>query len=156
MGQNHSHQPLEPFSNNSIIEERKNKNANTIKMVAEKHATKLQHEYLAIMNDIKNQRDSNNDNNISIKNMNELLDKVRTSNKKIMNGLDNQERTLETSNRLIWYTNQSLDKYKTYDYVVSIILNIFMVIAIISFMYHKKYRQLVIIIVFYLLIKQFL
>jgi hypothetical protein len=152
MGQYHSRPAiLEPLANSSMEQ-----NEKALKMTAEKHAQKLQHEYDTMMNDIKEQRDINNDNNIAIKNMDELLDKVRSSNKKIINGLDKQESTLETSNRMVWYTNQSLDKYKTYDYIVSIILNIFLIIAIISFMYHKKYSQLAIVVIVYLLIKQFL
>lgn len=123
---------------------------------ATNHANKLQSQHDSLLNDIADQQDIKNDNAIALKNMKELLEKVRSSNTEIMNGLDSQESTLETSKRLIWYTNQSLNKYKTYDYIISTLLNLFMIVAIISFIYHKKYIHLGVIIFFYLLIKQFL
>jgi len=166
MGQNHEaflqqfvgmHQPNQTQNTSSINAlQNANNREKGLESVATEHAHKLQSHHDSLINDIEDQKDIKNDNTIALKNMKELFEKVSTANTEIMNGLDSQESTLETSKRLIWYTNQSLDKYKTYDYIISTLLNLFMIVAIISFIYHKKYIHLGIIIFFYLLIKHFL
>ena len=74
------------------------------------------------------------DNRIAIKNMDELLKKYKTSNLKIEDGLDKQEDTLETARRMVWYTNQRMDKVEYYEYFISLVVKMLLVIAIIFFL----------------------
>ena len=109
-----------------------------------------------IIKEIKEHQQIMNDNKIAIRNMDELLEKYRKSNLKIEDGLDKQEDVLETSRRKVWYTNQRMDKVEYYEYFISLIIKILLVIAIIFFLYDRKYGSLTVVIVFYLLIMHFL
>lgn len=124
--------------------------------IADRDNEKFIEKHNELIQEIKEQQKIMNDNNIAIKNMDELLGKYRKSNLKIEDGLDKQEDILETSRRKVWYTNQRMDKVDYYEYFISLIVKILLVIAIIFFLYDKKYGSLTVVIVFYLLIMHFL
>jgi len=133
-----------------------NKERETLEKIADKHTGKLQNIHDRFIHDIKEQKEIENDNKISIKNMRELLDKFQSSNKKIMNGLDDQENVLETSRRMVWYTNQKVGRYRSFDSLIATILKLMLLIAITFFLYDQKYISLTLVIIFYLLIMHFL
>ena len=133
-----------------------NKERETLEKIADKHTGKLQNIHDRFIHDIKEQKEIENDNKISIKNMRELLDKFQSSNKKIMNGLDDQETVLETSRRMVWYTNQKVGRYRSFDSLIATILKLMLLIAITFFLYDQKYISLALVIIFYLLIMHFL
>lgn len=123
---------------------------------ADKHIQNLRSVHDNLINDITEQKHIQHDNEIALKNMRKLLDKLYTSNQKMISNLDRQESTLETSRRKVWYTNQSLDKYRYYSNIITTILRIMLCMAIIFFLYDRKYGSLTIVIITYLLIMHFL
>ena len=133
-----------------------NKEKDTLEKIADKHTAKLANTHDNIIHQLKEQKQIEHDNKIAIKNMHELLDKFKASNNKLENGLDKQESTLETSRRMVWYTNQKVDKYRWYDNLLTTILRIMLAVAIIFFLYDKKYYSLAIVLISYLLIMHFL
>lgn len=132
------------------------KESKTLSNIADKHIEKIAEKHHNLKKEIHEQKNIMKDNRIAIKNMDELLRKYKTSNLKIEDGLDKQEDTLETARRMVWYTNQRMDKVEYYEYFISLIVKMLLVIAIIFFLYDKKYGSLTVVIVFYLLIMHFL
>lgn len=132
------------------------KESKTLSNIADKHIEKIAEKHHNLKKEIREQKNIMKDNRIAIKNMDELLRKYKTSNLKIEDGLDKQEDTLETARRMVWYTNQRMDKVEYYEYFISLIVKMLLVIAIIFFLYDKKYGSLTVVIVFYLLIMHFL
>lgn len=116
---------------------------------------KLQTKHDELIKEIKEQKVNNKSYSIALKNMDELLSKYQTSNNTILSSLDKQEETLETSRRNVWYTNQRIDRLDYYGYFISMVLNILLLIAIVFFMYDKKYVSLVVVIVCAILISRY-
>lgn len=115
---------------------------------------KLQTKHDELIKEIKEQKVNNKSYSIALKNMDELLSKYQTSNKTILSSLDKQEETLETSRRNVWYTNQRIDRLDYYGYFISMVLNILLLIAIVFFMYDRKYVSLVVVLVCAVLISR--
>lgn len=128
----------------------------TLAKVADANIKKLVKRYNQLLDDIKQQKTIKHNNNIAIKNMIELLNNYRTSNEKIFSELDGQEDILETSRREVWYTDQKMDKLNYYGNFINTILKLLIIVAIIFFLYDKKYSSLAIVIICYLLIKHLL
>lgn len=128
----------------------------TLSKIADKHIEKIKEKHDDIKKEIHEQKHIMKDNKIAIKNMDELLRKYRISNVKIEDELDKQQDVLETSRRMVWYTNQKMDKIEFYEHYIRIVVKILLTIAIIFFLYDKKYGSLTVVIVFYLLIMHFL
>lgn len=128
----------------------------TLANIADKHNSKLANKHATLLKEIKEQKQIQKDNDIALKNMDELLRKFKVSNLKIEDGLGKQEDTLETARRMVWYTNQRMDKVDFYEHYISIVVKVLIFIAIIFFLYDKKYGSLTVVIVFYLLIMHFL
>jgi hypothetical protein len=123
--------------------------------VADANIKKLQSKYNELLNEIKEQKGNKKSYSIALKNMNELLSKFNNSNTAIMSSLDKQEDVLETSRRNVWYTNQRIDRLDYYGYFVGMVLNILLIVAIVFFMYDKKYVSLIVVIVSAILISWF-
>lgn len=121
---------------------------------ADANIQKLQTKHDELIKEIKEQKVNNKSYSIALKNMNELLSKYQTSNNAILSSLDKQEETLETSRRNVWYTNQRIDRLDYYGYFISMVLNILLLIAIVFFMYDKKYVSLVVVLVCAVLISR--
>ena len=128
----------------------------TLAKIADKHNSKLADKHATLLKEIKEQKQIQKDNNIALKNMDELLRKFKVSNLKIEDELGKQENTLETARRMVWYTNQRMDKVDFYEHYISIVVKVLLFIAIIFFLYDKKYGSLAVVIIFYLLIMHFL
>lgn len=128
----------------------------TLANIADKHNDKLANKHASLMKEIKEQKQIMKDNRIAIKNMDELLGKYRRSNLKIEDELDKQEDILETSRRMVWYTNQRMDKVEYYEHYINLVVRFLLLVAIVFFIYDKKYSSLGIIIILYLLIMHFL
>jgi Zn-dependent M32 family carboxypeptidase len=128
----------------------------TLENVANKNAEKLKMKHDDLVHEINEQQAIKNDNTIALKNMRELLDKIRASNNKLESELDERVSTLETSQRRIWYTNKKEDKYAWFSNILTIILRVVLFFSIIYLLYQKKYISLVIILILYLLIMHFL
>ena len=128
----------------------------TLAKIADKHNSKLADKHATLLKEIKEQKQIQKDNDIALKNMDELLRKYKVSNLKIEDGLGKQEDTLETARRMVWYTNQRMDRVDFYEHYISIVVKVLLFIAIIFFLYDKKYGSLTVVIVFYLLIMHFL
>jgi hemerythrin len=122
---------------------------------ADANIQKLQAKHDELIKEIKEQKVNNKSYSIALKNMDELLSKYQTSNNTILSSLDKQEDTLETSRRNVWYTNQRIDRLDYYGYFISMVLNILLLIAIVFFMYDRKYVSLVVVIVCAVLISRF-
>lgn len=122
---------------------------------ADANIQKLQTKHDELIKEIKEQKVNNKSYSIALKNMDELLSKYQTSNNTILSSLDKQEETLETSRRNVWYTNQRIDRLDYYGYFISMVLNILLLIAIVFFMYDKKYVSLIVVIVSAVLITRF-
>lgn len=122
---------------------------------ADANIQKLQKKHDELIKEIKEQKVNNKSYSIALKNMDELLSKYQASNNTILSSLDNQEDTLETSRRNVWYTNQRIDRLDYYGYFISMVLNILLLIAIVFFMYDKKYVSLVVVLVCAILISRF-
>lgn len=132
------------------------KERDTLEKIADKHTSKLQNVHNRFVDDIREEKQIEKDNKIAVKNIRELLDNLRSSNKKFMDGMDHQESVLETSRRMVWYTNQKVERYRSFDNVIAIILKIMLAVAIIFFLYDHKYVSLAVVIILYLLIMHFL
>ncbi len=128
----------------------------TLANIADKHNDKLANKHASLMKEIKEQKQIMKDNRIAIKNMDELLGKYRRSNLKIEDELDKQEDILETSRRMVWYTNQRMEKVEYYEHYISLVVRFLHLVAIVFFLYDKKYGSLGIIIILYLLIMHLL
>lgn len=124
--------------------------------VADANIEKLNKIHENLLKDIENQEINKRDNHIALKNMNDLLNKYRTSNNRIYSSLDSQEDILQTSRREVWYTDQRMNRLNFYGYFIDIVLKILLFISIVFFLYDKKYSSLAIVIVFYVLIMHFL
>ena len=122
---------------------------------ADANIQKLQAKQDELIKEIKEQKVNNKSYSIALKNMDELLSKYNTSNNTILSTLDKQEDIFETSRRSVWYTNQRIDRLDYYGYFISMVLNILLLIAIVFFMYDKKYVSLVVVIVCAVLISRF-
>ena len=122
---------------------------------ADANIQKLQTKHDELIKEIKEQKVNNKSYSIALKNMDELLSKYQRSNNTILSSLDKQEDTLETSRRNVWYTNQRIDRLDYYGYFISMVLNILLLIAIVFFMYDKKYVSLIVVIVSAVLITRF-
>jgi hemerythrin len=122
---------------------------------ADANIQKLQTKHDELIKEIKEQKVNNKSYSIALKNMDELLSKYQTSNNTILSSLDKQEDTLETSRRNVWYTNQRIDRLDYYGYFISMVLNILLLIAIVFFMYDKKYVSLIVVVVSAVLITKF-
>jgi len=123
--------------------------------VADANIVKLQKKHDALQSEIKEQEANNKSYKIALKNMDELLKKYQGSNTTIEDTLDKQEDILETSRRNVWYTNQRLDRVEYYGYFIGMVLNLMLLIAVIFFMYDKKYTSLVVVLVTAVLISKF-
>lgn len=132
------------------------KESKILSNIADKENERFMEIHSKIIKEIKEHEQIMRDNKIAIKNMDELLGKYRKSNLKIEDGLDKQEDVLETSRRKVWYTNQRMDKVEFYEHYITLIVKFLLVIAIIFFLYDRKYGSLTVVIVFYLLIMHFL
>ena len=124
--------------------------------VADANIEKLSKIHENLLKDIEEQEINKRDNHIALKNMNDLLNKYRTSNDKIYSSLDSQEDILQTSRREVWYTDQRMNRLNFYGYFIDIVLKILLFISIVFFLYDKKYSSLAIVIIFYVLIMHFL
>lgn len=116
---------------------------------------KLQSKHDDLIKEIKEQKVNNKSYSIALKKMDELLSKYNASNNTILSSLDNQEDILETSRRNVWYTNQRINQLGYYGYFISMVLNILLFIAIIFFMYDRKYISLIVVIVCSIVISRF-
>lgn len=143
-------QPSYPTIKNALQERR------TMEKVAAENAAKLKTKHNALVKEIKEQQLIKQDNEIALKNMRELLDKLRVSNNKLESELDQHVKSLETSQRKIWYTNKREEKYAWFSNLLTIIVRIVLFFSIIYLLYQKKYISLVVILVIYLLIMHFL
>jgi chromosome segregation ATPase len=124
--------------------------------VADANIKNLKQKHDELIDEIDEEKANLRSNKIALKNMQELLDKYRASNNKIVSSLDKQEATLETARRDVWYTNQRMDRLNSYGNIINIILRVMLIIAIIFFIYDKKFTSLGIVILVYLLIMHFL
>jgi uncharacterized protein YdcH (DUF465 family) len=114
--------------------------------VADAHNKKLQHKHDVLENEIKEQEEIKKNYNLALKNMKQLLNTYNVSNSEIYSKLDGQEERLETAQRAVWYTNQRMDRLGKISDYVNMILNILLVIAIVFFMYDKKYMFLAVVV----------
>jgi hypothetical protein len=120
--------------------------------VSDDHIEKLKLQRDKISMKIANEEEQKHDNEIAVRNMNELLEKYNLSNDKMINSMDDKERVLETSRRKIFYTDTHLGTVEDYEWYASWVIRILLIIAIIQFIYKKKYSFLLIVLVAYLLI----
>lgn len=120
--------------------------------VSDEHIEKLKLQRDNMVMKVDNEKEQKRDNEIALQNMQELLQKYNISNDKMIDSMDDKERVLETSRRKIFYTDTHLSKVEYYEWYVSWVIRILLVVAIIQFIYKTKYTFLLFVLVAYLLI----